>query len=279
MNTEGLSRRSLDPFITFSRSKKQKNVSKCPQKEKSDFLAKPEDVQRSRFVECPLCKEMVLIFRINDHIEFECLSESTHSEKEVSTHTTFPREKRKTLKRLRKLNDPANTKRQKKLQTYQPKQEEGTSYFNNQEILQTEDVQVKNQQQLLQIGKVTDNDTRQSAVIVDSSKPSEPSVHTLNQFSPAPTSQNRRKGPYVPLAEVVRPTSLEQFLGQQNVVGEDSVIGELLSSSSKNHNKPLPSMIFWGIIPMLKYEFHSVVHMFVPCRSTRCGQNHFGTYH
>ena len=43
-----------------------------------------------------------------------------------------------------------------------------------------------------------------------------------------------------PLAEVLRPTSLDSYIGQQHLVGEGAVLRKLIDSGR------IPSMIFWG---------------------------------
>ena len=43
-----------------------------------------------------------------------------------------------------------------------------------------------------------------------------------------------------PLAEVVRPTTIEDFIGQENLVGKDSFLHTILQSGN------VPSLIFWG---------------------------------
>ena len=44
----------------------------------------------------------------------------------------------------------------------------------------------------------------------------------------------------VPLAELVRPTSLEEFVGQSEVVGTSSGLHSVIQSGD------VPSLIFWG---------------------------------
>lgn len=44
----------------------------------------------------------------------------------------------------------------------------------------------------------------------------------------------------IPLAERMRPTSLENFIGQKHLVGKDAVLYKALASGN------IPSMIFWG---------------------------------
>src|SRR3546814_17193597 len=44
----------------------------------------------------------------------------------------------------------------------------------------------------------------------------------------------------IPLAERMRPTGLEDFTGQQHLVGEGAVLRKAIESGN------IPSMIFWG---------------------------------
>jgi putative ATPase len=44
----------------------------------------------------------------------------------------------------------------------------------------------------------------------------------------------------IPLAEQLRPTNWEEFVGQEHLVGKNGVIRKLLAS------KTLPSIILWG---------------------------------
>lgn len=47
-----------------------------------------------------------------------------------------------------------------------------------------------------------------------------------------------------PLAERMRPEALEDYLGQESILGEGRILKQLISSLSRE--RPLPSMIFWG---------------------------------
>src|SRR5687768_13507045 len=47
-----------------------------------------------------------------------------------------------------------------------------------------------------------------------------------------------------PLAEILRPKSLEEFIGQEHLVGKDGIINKLLSS--KNNLERFPSLVLWG---------------------------------
>lgn len=43
-----------------------------------------------------------------------------------------------------------------------------------------------------------------------------------------------------PLADVVRPTTIDEFVGQENVIGQDSFLRTVLQTGD------VPSLIFWG---------------------------------
>ena len=54
------------------------------------------------------------------------------------------------------------------------------------------------------------------------------------------SSQERGKGVRPPLAEILRPRSLDEYIGQQHLVGRGAVLRTLIESGN------IPSMIFWG---------------------------------
>ena len=56
-----------------------------------------------------------------------------------------------------------------------------------------------------------------------------------------------------PLAERMRPTSLEHFYGQEHLLGKTGVLRTIITSET------IPSIILWG--------------------PPRCRQDHFGTHH
>jgi putative ATPase len=45
---------------------------------------------------------------------------------------------------------------------------------------------------------------------------------------------------YIPLAEILRPSSLDDYIGQQHLVGKDAILYRAISSGN------IPSMILWG---------------------------------
>ncbi|HTK81211.1 MAG TPA: replication-associated recombination protein A [Bacteroidota bacterium] len=55
-----------------------------------------------------------------------------------------------------------------------------------------------------------------------------------------PNSASKTKSSYAPLAERLRPSTLDQFAGQQHLLGEGKALRLMLESGQ------VPSMIFWG---------------------------------
>ncbi len=43
-----------------------------------------------------------------------------------------------------------------------------------------------------------------------------------------------------PLAEILRPKSLDEYIGQQHIVGKGAILRQAIESGN------IPSMIFWG---------------------------------
>jgi putative ATPase len=46
--------------------------------------------------------------------------------------------------------------------------------------------------------------------------------------------------PNKPLAERVRPQNLDEYTGQEHLIGKGAILREAI------HNKSIPSIIFWG---------------------------------
>ena len=58
----------------------------------------------------------------------------------------------------------------------------------------------------------------------------------LSPFSP----MDRPNNPYQPLAERMRPTTLEEYVGQRHIVAETAPLGRMIRSGK------VPSLILWG---------------------------------
>ena len=58
--------------------------------------------------------------------------------------------------------------------------------------------------------------------------------------TPIPRSFNAAKVLTSPLADLVRPTTIEEFVGQEDVIGKNSFLRTILETGD------VPSLIFWG---------------------------------
>src|SRR4051794_19296391 len=65
--------------------------------------------------------------------------------------------------------------------------------------------------------------------------------HTGHLFDEPEPLSAQGPDPAAPLAERMRPTSLDEFVGQAHLVGEGSLLRRLITG-----RKPLPSLILWG---------------------------------
>lgn len=72
--------------------------------------------------------------------------------------------------------------------------------------------------------------------IPNRNSPSSFSHSNSTQAKPSSSCKNK----FAPLAERMRPTSLDQFVGQTKAVGRESLLHSLLNSSH------VPSMVLWG---------------------------------
>ncbi|HMB07607.1 MAG TPA: replication-associated recombination protein A, partial [Isosphaeraceae bacterium] len=57
----------------------------------------------------------------------------------------------------------------------------------------------------------------------------------------APDERPDEAGPDAPLAERMRPRTLEEFIGQGHLVGEGRLVRRLVEGGG-----PLPSLVLWG---------------------------------
>ena len=67
---------------------------------------------------------------------------------------------------------------------------------------------------------------------------STPAIHLKEVSTPASSSANNAL--MAPLADLVRPTSIEEFVGQEDVIGKNSFLRTILETGD------VPSLIFWG---------------------------------
>src|SRR5512145_2086926 len=59
-------------------------------------------------------------------------------------------------------------------------------------------------------------------------------------FPGSPSGPKGGPAPRAPLADRMRPTTLSEFVGQEEILGEGKFLSSVLAA------RPLPSLIFWG---------------------------------
>src|SRR5512145_2748731 len=59
-------------------------------------------------------------------------------------------------------------------------------------------------------------------------------------FPGRPPGRSGAPAPRAPLADRMRPTTLAEFVGQEDILGEGKFLSSVLAA------RPLPSLIFWG---------------------------------
>src|SRR5262245_5106221 len=64
---------------------------------------------------------------------------------------------------------------------------------------------------------------------------------TRDLFGEPEEEPERRAGPDSPLAERMRPLTLDEFVGQEHLTGEGKLVRRLIEDGG-----PLPSLILWG---------------------------------
>lgn len=66
------------------------------------------------------------------------------------------------------------------------------------------------------------------------------SKHTISTNNNAPRRQNRRNNAIKPMAELIRPNNLEEYIGQQDLVGPQGILRAFIERDT------CPSIILWG---------------------------------
>ncbi|KAI8092978.1 DNA polymerase III, clamp loader complex, gamma/delta/delta subunit [Halteromyces radiatus] len=161
-------------------------------------------------VECPICGENVNANNINSHLDSNCSTPVIQSEGTVASLFTNP-------------------KAQKTSETDSQPKRIAPLFKSPTKSSTTEQQSSQKQQQ------------KQSP----SSSPTTTAVMTRQITDTAPTPSRKRQkldaaSASMPLAAKVRPISLDEFVGQDELVGKEGILRTLIESDR------IPSMIFWG---------------------------------
>ena len=161
-------------------------------------------------IECPVCMLVIPAIEIQEHVD-QCLKNSTTESQtisncELNATSTRNRSLKQTILPL-----PSLTKRKR-----------------SPEVVTVETSPDTKQQKLLSSDTIYNPITLTAASNYESPAFSAEHCHVLNNALT------------VPLADVARPNMINDFVGQERVVGKDSILNGVIETGK------VPSMILWG---------------------------------
>ncbi|XP_067652442.1 ATPase WRNIP1-like [Haliotis asinina] len=209
--------------------------------------------------ECPVCGKFFPSSFINTHVN-ECLNLSNSESTEADTMSKSNKRKssdrsedtgwgffrQSSVSKKAKLSESTKTRSK-----HESEQKETDKTVNDSD----DDVSILDDDNDQHLGKSqnfkTSTTTKTSATtkpsniknifhssIPNRELPSSSRLSNATQERPSSTSSSKNK--FAPLAERMRPTSLDQYVGQTKAVGRESLLHSLLQG---NH---IPSMVLWG---------------------------------
>ncbi|CAG8452920.1 16776_t:CDS:10 [Funneliformis mosseae] len=170
-----------------------------------------KDNDTSTMVKCPVCNQTVDISEVNEHIDSGCKLPANPGAESTKPSTKKTPTKKLTLMAKNDFFAPKSVKR-RSIDDIEQASSSSTS---------------QNAQSPLPIHQEKNN-VAQSASLSTSSRPSK-QIKTINT-----------KVDVVPLAARVRPKTLEEFIGQNELIGKHGFLKSLIL------NDKIPSMIMWG---------------------------------
>ena len=188
--------------------------------------------QTAMFVKCPVCSQSLVNWMINQHIE-ECLSrnddETPPSKLEVLKNTASNLSKSPDVTQSRKSTKSSSFIAGNKLsKTKSPESSE--SRKNESRSFTSPPFK---RAKMEKIGPTT------SVLKKNDGKVEERPVLKQNTKQEVNGTKAKREK-FVPLAEKLRPQTLDEYVGQTRIIGDKSMLKNLLESDE------VPSMIFWG---------------------------------
>ena len=181
--------------------------------------------QTTLFADCPVCSQSFVNWTINQHIE-ECLlrEDDRTLNKEGNKNTTssvkLPKSPEMAQNRT-KLKSPSNGSKLSKSQESVGNKKNKPSFFTSPPLKRARvDNIIKSQ------AKQNDENGQQ--------------MMSSKQNTPQEVNEAKGKVKFVPLAEKLRPQTLQEYVGQTQILGDKSMLKKLLEADE------IPSMIFWG---------------------------------
>ena len=185
------------------------------------------------FVECPVCSRSFVNWTINQHIE-ECLSRNDDN---------IP-----TVKKEVNKNKPSSVKLSKSPETAQNKKNVKSPCINGSKLSKSPE---STENRRNKPGSFTSPplkrarvDNSQATSVVKQNGEHNQKMPTMvsskqNTHQEVPEAKTK-KSKFVPLAEKLRPQTLQEYVGQTQILSDKSMLKRLLEAVE------IPSMIFWG---------------------------------
>ncbi|PWA00569.1 hypothetical protein BB558_003368 [Smittium angustum] len=186
----------------------------------------------SSLVNCPVCGKMIAEWYINRHLDEKCTGlEAKSLEPEAKLiqveNSTFEKGSRTRKQYQTKLPPFKKPKTMEGIES-----ELYTNSFNNNRLKDVDSL------------KDVKSETLVSQVVNSESHKIEDDVEEVVMIQKMPnfepTNRKSKSKRFVPLSERIRPKTLDEFFGQEGIVGETGILKKLIESDR------IPSMILWG---------------------------------
>ena len=183
--------------------------------------------QTTLFVDCPVCSQSFVNWTINQHIE-ECLlrmdDKTLNKEGNKNTTSSVKLCKSPEMAQNRtKLKSFSNGSKPSKSQESVGNKKNKPSFFASPPLKRARVDNIKSQ------AKQNDENGLQMQSMMSS-----------KQNTPQEVNEAKGKARFLPLAEKLRPQTLQEYVGQTQILGDKSMLKKLLEADE------IPSMIFWG---------------------------------
>uniref|UniRef100_A0A182N2G0 UBZ4-type domain-containing protein n=1 Tax=Anopheles dirus TaxID=7168 RepID=A0A182N2G0_9DIPT len=182
---------------------------------------------------CPVCEKWFPTAKIEQHVD-ECLTQSSARSESPILVVTEPETSRTPARQQQTAKD---AKRNFSIFERSPKPAKRTRSHDSAAAVSSSQAVKPSQQTSEQIDIDSDDEEHQSEG--EPKKKPKTAITQTNETAPKPTPQLPPDS-NIPLAERVRPTNIEDYVGQEQIVGPSTILRTLLDTGT------IPSMILWG---------------------------------
>lgn len=187
---------------------------------------------------CPICHKLVSLHAINNHIDIcllpggrELHTELSESDTEIQTSTSRVTQSDLVTKSTEPL-------RKRKSQSPSPRSSKQSFLsFGQTELHQTNtSTPPASKSRRLHLSL----STQSASTIKSSADDHKETAAVAGHMTVGKTSSGTGGELSVPLAEAMRPSCIEDYVGQENAIGKNAILRTILESGN------VPSLIFWG---------------------------------